>query len=187
MGSVRFTIATAVLSSILLLVFAESTRAPQLLAQVTAQPGPAPLTQPAAPGQPGSFATIGALPALAPAPGTLRAPVPRAIATPRVFRCTCSAPGYWTNWAGKVTAPSYIIARQAAAGQCVNFNLNSKAPSPYMPPPAGSASLRQALSSNTAFNSASALVARSGSVGQNQPVAISKGQVAGECSQCACN
>jgi hypothetical protein len=185
MRSVRLTIALIILSPIFLLAFAESTRRPQLLAQVTAQPGPAPLTQPAAPGQPASFATIGALPALAPAPGTLRAPVPRAVATPRVFRCTCSAPGYWTNWAGTVSAPSYTLARREAAGQCVNFNLNSNARSPYFSPPSGSLSQRQLLSNGTAFNSAHAQIANG--AGQTQPLNISKGQIAGECSQCACN
>src|SRR5690349_106111 len=134
MRAVRLAVLLLIVSPILMLAISESSLAPRLSAQVTAQPGPAPLTAPVAPGQPQSFATIGALPSLAPAPAAHTA-VPAALPTLRAFRCTCSAPGNFTQWAGVVSAPSYILASQAASGQCANFNLNSNAPSPYIPAP----------------------------------------------------
>lgn len=186
MRAIRRAIALLILSPIFLLAIGESSLGVRLLAQVTGQPGPAPLTAPAAPGQPASFSTIGALPALAPAPGTFARPnAGSAIQpTPRAFRCTCSAPGFWTQWAGVVEAPSYILAKQSASGQCVSFNLNSHAPSPYIPPP--TQFTRPALVGNgTAFNSAHAVI--NSNVAVNQPVSAYRGQVAGECTQCACN
>ncbi len=185
MRAIRRAIALLILSPIFLLAISESSVGVQLLAQVTGQPGPAPLTPPAAPGQPASFSTIGALPALAPAPGTFRASALQAAAqpTPRAFRCTCSAPGYYTQWAGEVVAPSYILAKQAATGQCVNFNVNSNAPSPYIPPPTQFA--RPGLQNGTAFNNSHTII--NSNVAAGQPVSVFKGTVAGECTQCACN
>jgi hypothetical protein len=185
MRAIRIAIVLLILSPIFLLAISESRLGVRLQAQVTGAPGPAPLTPPAAPGQPNSFATIGALPPLAPAPGTFaRAAAAAAIQpTPRAFRCTCSAPGYFTQWAGEVVAPSYILAKQAASGQCVNFNVNSGAPSPYIPPPTQFA--RPGLQNGTAFNNSHAAI--NSNVALNQPVAAYQGQIAGECTQCACN
>ncbi len=115
MRAIRITIALLILSPIFLLAISESRLSVRVLAQVTTLPGPAPLTPPAAPGQPNSFATIGALPSLAPAPGTFRAAIASVQPTPRIFRCTCSAPGYWTEWAGTVAAPSYSRRRNRAS------------------------------------------------------------------------
>jgi hypothetical protein len=159
---------------------------PRLDAQVAA-PGPAPLTAPAAPGQPQPFATIGALPALVPAPGSQVAGVPSALATPRVFKCSCSGPGFPTSWVGNVPASSYFSARQAATGQCVNYKVNANAPSPYIRPSQGQGeAIAQGptIYNGTAFNSheqaaSSAIV--------TAPVAMAKGQVTAQCSQCACN
>ena len=54
-----------------MLALSESKLARQPFAQVTAAPGPVTLTAPVAPGQPQAFSTIGALPSLAAAPGTV--------------------------------------------------------------------------------------------------------------------
>lgn len=181
MRAIRLTIALLILSPIFLLAISESRLGVRLLAQVTTLPGPAPLTPPAAPGQPNSFATIGALPSLAPAPGTFRAALASIQPTPRVFRCTCSAPGYWTQWVGVVSAPSYILAKQAASGQCVGYQVNSHASSPFLPPP-GSRVVSPLV---TPYNSGHALIASGANAGQ--PATVFKRQVAGECTQCACN
>ena len=75
MRAVRLVIAVLIVSPILMLALSESRFSRQPFAQVTAAPGPVPLTAPVAPGQPQAFSTIGALPALAPAPGTSPAAV----------------------------------------------------------------------------------------------------------------
>ena len=183
MRAIRLASALVILSAIVVLALGEFRAGSRLMAQVSAQPGPAPLTPPAAPGQPASFATIGALPALAPAPGTFRAALATPQVTPRVFRCTCSAPGTWTKWAGSVTAPSYILARESASGQCANYNINSNAPSPYIPQAANPLSQRPTLYNGTAFTSRSQIAT---SVG-GSPVSASRSQIAGQCSRCACN
>ncbi len=181
MRAIRITIALLILSPIFLLAISESRLGVRVLAQVTTLPGPAPLTPPAAPGQPNSFATIGALPSLAPAPGTFRAAIASVQPTPRIFRCTCSAPGYWTEWAGTVAAPSYILAKQAASGQCVSYNVNSRAPSPYIAPPQS----RVISPLASPYNTAHASIGNGVTAGQ--PLQVFKAQVAGECTQCACN
>lgn len=184
MRAFRLRTALFIMLPIFLLAFGESSFAPRLLAQVTAQTGPAPLTPPAAPGQPNSFATIGALPALAPAPGSARSAIAAAAPTPRVFRCTCSAPGNPTEWAGTVFGSSYLQASRAAGGQCLNYILNSNAPSPYVAPPSGAINQRPPVSIGSAYNSRAQIAAGAGG---SQPLNVFKGQVAGECAQCACN
>jgi hypothetical protein len=183
MRAIRLTSALLILSATVVLALGELTASSRLMAQVSAQPGPAPLTPPAAPGQPASFATIGALPALAPAPGTFRAALATPQPTPRVFRCTCSSPGTWTQWAGSVTAPSYILARESASGQCANFNINSNAPSPYIAQAASPFAQRPTLYNGTAFTARSQIAT---SVG-GSAVSASRAQIAAQCSQCACN
>ena len=183
MRALRLASALLILSAIMVLAFGEADQNSQPMAQVTAAPGPAPLTPPAAPGQPASFATIGALPALAPAPGTFRAALATPQPTPRVFRCTCSAPGDWTQWAGSVTAPSYVLARQSASGQCANFKINENAPSPYIPQVAGPLTQRPTLYNGTAFTARSQIATTVG----GSPVTAERGQVAASCSRCACN
>ena len=134
MRAVRLVIAVLIVSPILMLALSESRLSRQPFAQVTAAPGPVPLTAPVAPGQPQAFSTIGALPALAPAPGILSAAAASVAPTPRAFRCTCSAPGIWTEWAGVVSSSSYVLASQSASTQCANYILNENAPSAYIPP-----------------------------------------------------
>ena len=132
MRAVRLIIVLFVVSTIFMLALGESRLARQPFAQITAAPGPVPLTPPIAPGQPRPFSTIGALPSLVPAPGSTLAVAPTAQPTPRVFRCTCSAPGTWTEWAGLVSSSSFILAQQSARGICANYLLNANAPSPFI-------------------------------------------------------
>ena len=186
MRAVRITIVLLIVSTIFILALGDSRLSRQPFAQVTAAPGPVPLTAPAAPGQPQAFSTIGALPALAPAPGTTLAAAPTALPTPRVFRCTCSAPGTWTEWAGSVSSSSYILARQSARGQCANYLLNANAPSPFISQTGGGFSAqRPQIYNGTAFTQRAQI---STSVGQT--VTQQRSQVTGltsQCSQCACN
>ncbi len=128
MRAVRLLIAVLIVSPILMLALSDSRLSRQPFAQVTAAPGPVLLTAPVAPGQPQAFSTIGALPSLAPAPGTTPAGIASVAPTPRSFRCTCSAPGTWTQWTGVVASSSYTLASTAAQSQCANYILNENAP-----------------------------------------------------------
>ncbi|MGH7813607.1 MAG: hypothetical protein ACREQI_06345 [Candidatus Binataceae bacterium] len=158
--------------------------ASRLYAQVAA-PTPIPMTAPAAPGQPHSFSTIGALPALAPAPGTQALAAPAAQATPRMFRCSCWGPGFPTSWVGTVAAQSYILARNAATGQCAGYRIKANARSPYIPPaPANSFGGGATTFNGTAFNGRGQITS---SAIVTAPVQAAQGQAAGQCSQCACN
>ena len=185
MRAVRLTIVLLVVSMVLVLALSDSRLSRQPFAQVTAAPGPVPLTAPAAPGQPQPFSTIGALPALAAAPGF--SATPAAAATPRVFRCTCSAPGTWTEWAGIVSSSSYILARQSAGTQCASHLLNDSPPSAYIPQ-ASSNNLnaqRPTTYNGTAFTQRAQV---STSVGQSFLQQRSQTtQLTTQCSQCACN
>jgi hypothetical protein len=186
MRAVRLVIAVLIVSPLLVLALGESRFARQPFAQVTAAPGPVPLTAPVAPGQPQAFSTIGALPALAAAPGTVPLGAATAVATPRAFRCTCSAPGKWTEWAGVVTSSSYVLASQSARGQCAGYLLNANAPSAYIPPPGTTLSQQQqTIYNGTAFTQRAEVAT---SVGQStiQPRS-QESQLTNQCSQCACN
>ena len=151
MRAVRLVIAVLIVSPILMLALSESRLSRQPFAQVTAAPGPVPLTAPVAPGQPQPFSTIGALPALAAAPGTVPAAVATAAPTPRAFRCTCSAPGTWTEWAGVVSSSSYFLASQSARGQCANYLSNDNARSAYMAPEGSASPAKPTIYNGTAF------------------------------------
>lgn len=187
MRAVRLTIVLLIVSMVLVLALSDSRLARQPFAQITAAPGPVPLTAPVAPGQPQPFSTIGALPALAPAPGSTVAVAATALPTPRVFRCTCSAPGVWTYWAGDVSSSNYILARQSARGQCANYLLNANAPSAYIPLASSNnlGAQRPTTYNGTAFTQraqVSTAVGQSGLTQRSQTVPL-----ANECSQCACN
>ena len=186
MRAVRLVIAVLIVSPILVLALSEPRLSRQPFAQVTAAPGPVPLTAPAAPGQPRAFSTIGALPALAAAPGTLPAGVASAVPTPRAFRCTCSAPGSGTQWAGVVSSSSYVLASQSARGQCANYLLNANAPSPYIPAQGSTLTQqRPTLFNGTAFSQRAQV---STSVGQSFLLQRSRTtQLTTQCSRCACN
>ena len=187
MRAIRITFALLIVSTIFMLALSDSRLSRQPFAQVTAAPGPVPLTAPAAPGQPQAFSTIGALPALAPAPGSSVAAAATAAPTPRVFRCTCSAPGTWTEWAGSVSSSSYILARQSASGRCASYLLNANAPSAYIPQASGNSlgGQRPTIYNGTAFTQRAQV---STSVGQSFTQQRSQtSQLTGQCSQCACN
>jgi len=169
-----------------MLALSESRLARQPFAQVTAAPGPVPLTPPIAPGQPHNFATIGALPVLAPAPGTTLAIAPTALPTPRVFRCTCSAPGTWTEWSGNVSSSNYLLARQSARGQCANFLLNENAPSAFIPMQGTTINQqRPQIYNGTAFTQRAQVSTSVGQSGLRQRSSVTP--LTTECSQCACN
>jgi hypothetical protein len=186
MRGLRLLVAVLIVAPIMMLAFSETRFSRQPFAQVTAAPGPVPLTAPVAPGQPQAFSTIGALPALAPAPGTVPLGAATAVPTPRSFRCTCSAPGTWTEWTGIVSSSSYILASQSARGQCANYILNANAPSPYIPPEGSTATQqRPTIYNGTAFTQR-AQVSTSVGEGFLRGRAQESGS-ATQCTQCACN
>jgi hypothetical protein len=185
MRNVRLLIAVLIASPLIVLALSEPRLSQQPLAQITAAPGPAPLTAPVAPGQPQAFSTIGALPALAPAPGTTLA-VASVAPTPRVFRCTCNAPGTWTEWAGLVTSSNYVLASQAARGQCANYLFNANAQSPFINQESQSLNQqRPTIYNGTAFTQRAQVTT---SVGQNALLPRSDVvPLTTECTRCACN
>jgi hypothetical protein len=175
-----------ILSPIIMLALSEPKLARQPFAQVTAAPGPVPLTAPVAPGQPQAFSTIGALPALAPAPGTSPLAFASVVATPRAFRCTCSGPGYWTEWAGLVSSPSYILASQSARGQCASYLLNANAPSPFIAQSGSTLNQqRPTIFNGTAFTQRAQVSSSVGRSFLQQRSAVTP--LTTECSRCACN
>ena len=186
MRGFRLLLVVLILSPIIVLALSESKLTRQPFAQVTAAPGPVPLTAPVAPGQPAAFSTIGALPSLAAAPGFTPNVAASVAPTPRAFRCTCGAPGNWTEWAGLVSSSNYVLASQAARGQCANYLLNANAPSPYIVPEGTTPSnAHQQIYNGTAFTQRAQVAT---SVGQNVVLPRSSvTQLSTECTRCACN
>ncbi len=117
MRAVRLLVITVlIVSPILILALSDSKLARQPFAQVTAAPGPVSCLHPSLPvsrkrSRPSERC-----------PRSQRRPVHRPLAaasvapTPRAFRCTCGAPGTWTEWAGVVSSSSYVLASQSARG-----------------------------------------------------------------------
>jgi hypothetical protein len=173
-------------SPFLILALSDSKLARQPFAQVTAAPGPVVVPAPFAPGAPQAFSTIGALPSLAAAPGFTPFAAASVVATPRAFRCTCSAPGTWTEWAGIVSSSSYVLANQSARGQCANYLLNANAPSPYIAQTGSTANQqRPTIYNGTAFTQRAQVAT---SVGQSfLRQRSSTTTLTSECTQCACN
>jgi hypothetical protein len=188
MRGFRLLVVLLIVSPIMMLALSESKLARQPFAQVTAAPGPVPLTAPVAPGQPQAFSTIGALPALAAAPGTLPLGVASAVPTPRAFRCTCGAPGTWTEWAGLVSSSSYILASQSARGQCANYLLNANAASPFIPQEGSTLTQqRPTIYNGTAFTQRAQVNTAVGQTGLQQRSQESASALTSQCSRCACN
>jgi hypothetical protein len=101
----------------------------------TPNPYVRPRALPSAPAQlPAPVSTLVA-PPLAPVPAP---PTPAPPVTARVFNCSCFGPGSGTHFMGRVQAPSYFGARQAALSACLSFN-ERREPQP--------ASIRQRASS----------------------------------------
>jgi hypothetical protein len=132
----RISVAAIIVTSFFLLALRESRYAAPAFGQAlspAAGPAVPSVNLPAAPGQPQAFATIGALPALLPAPG----PHAFATATPasQAFRCACNGPGFPTSWMGPVSASNLLIAQQNAPGTCSAYLIGANAASPAIPPP----------------------------------------------------
>jgi len=72
-----------------------------------------------------------------PVPATTPAPTPIAAHTAQIFSCSCSSPGQPVAWMGRLSASSYVMARQAAQGACLGY-LGSKPISPLIQPPSSS-------------------------------------------------
>ena len=186
MRAVRLAGAVLIVSPILMRALSESRLARQPFAQVTAAPGPVTLTAPVAPGQPQAFSTIGALPSLAAAPGTLPVGVPTVLPTPRAFRCSCSTPGTWTEWVGVISSSSYYLASQAAKTQCADYIINANAPSPYIAQEGSTANQqRPSIYNGEAFTQRSEVAT---SVGQSfLQQRSTEAELQTQCTQCACN
>ncbi|HSZ22263.1 MAG TPA: hypothetical protein VK782_03945 [Candidatus Sulfotelmatobacter sp.] len=182
----RLAITVLIVSPFLILALSDSKLARQPFAQVTAAPGPVVVPAPFAPGAPQAFSTIGALPSLAAAPGFTPFAAASVAPTPRAFRCTCGAPGTWTEWAGVVSSSSFVLASQSARGQCANFLLNANAPSPFIQQNGGAAlnQQRPTIFNGTAFTQRSQV---STSVGQSERERSAVTALTTECTRCACN
>lgn len=138
----------ALLAPVIVLILALGT--PWQHDSVWAQlPTPNPLVRPrplpSAPAQlPAPVSTLVA-PPLAPVP---KPPTPAPRVSARVFNCSCFGPGLGTHFIGRVQAPSYFGARQAALSACLSFN-ERREPQPAM--------IQQRSSAVAGFSSAQAL------------------------------
>ena len=187
MRVLRSVLILLILVPIFILVLSESSETTRALAQNAAAPNPA-LVPPAAPGQPAAFPTVGALPSLAPAPGTFRSAVATPVPTPRVFHCTCGGAGVMTSWAGTVPASNYFLADQAASSACVAYKTNSHAPSPYIAQQASPFAAPQTLYNGTAFNSNARVGSALNSTAiRINPVGNAQFAINTQCAHCACN
>lgn len=187
----KFAIAALIVIEIFVLAMPESRYSARVFGQVVIS-GPAtpvPLTPPPAPGAPQALSTIGAIPQLAPAPGSTNVIAAAAAATPRSFRCTCSGPGYSTQWAGIVASSSYVLASQTASAQCQSYELNGHALSPFINPPASSFSSTPPQPPGTlnAFPPGQ-VTTQTAIQSPNQPASNNlREQAPARCKRCACN
>jgi hypothetical protein len=128
--------AVIILTSFFLLALKESRYAGPAFGQTAPAAGPSvpSITLPAAPGQPQSFATIGALPQLLAAPGPALA---SATATPaqQSFRCACNGLGTATSWIGRVPAVNLLSAEESAPASCTAYLVAANAESAAIIPP----------------------------------------------------
>jgi len=182
----RLAITVLIVSPFLILALSDSKLARQPFAQVTAAPGPVVVPAPFAPGAPQAFSTIGALPSLAAAPGFTPFAAASVLPTPRAFRCTCGAPGTWTEWAGVVSSSSFVLASQSARGQCANYLLNANAPSPFIPQTGSTLNQqRPTIYNGTAFTQRATVATSVGQSGLRQRSSVTT--LTTECTRCACN
>ena len=186
MRSVRLAIAVLIVSPILMLALSESRLSRQPFAQVTAAPGPVPLTPPSAPGQPASFATIGALPSLAPAPGTVPLEVRPWCRRRAHFDAPARRRETGRNGRASSSSSSYVLASQSARGQCASYILNANAPSAYIAQEGSTAGQqRPTIYNGTAFTQRAQV---STSVGQSfLQQRSSESDLTNSCTRCACN
>lgn len=188
----KFAIAALIVIEIFVLAMPESRYSARVFGQVVigGPATPVPLTPPPAPGAPQALSTIGAIPQLAPAPGSTNVLAAAAAATPRSFRCTCSGPGYATQWAGVVAASSYVLASQTASAQCQSYKLNGHALSPFInPPSANSFAPPPAQPPGGLYSSPPGQVTtQGGNQYPDQPISNGlRQQAPAQCMRCACN
>jgi hypothetical protein len=186
MRALRLAVLLFISVPIFILVLGESRKTPQLFAQTVVTP--AALVPPAAPGQPASFPTIGALPSLLPAPGSFASVLATPLATPRVFRCTCGGAPFRTSWAGTVPASSYFLANQAASNACISYKTNANAPSPFIGQRTTGFSSAPVQAATNAFNNA-ALLGNSltDSAITINPLGNARFAIEQQCARCACD
>jgi hypothetical protein len=136
------------------------------------------------------------VPSLAAVPTPAANQIP--ISAARIFDCSCFGPANPTHWMGRVSAPSYFSAQQAAVSACLAYNEN-KEPQPPMvsagqaqaaipgePAGIGNGSQLGAASGLVANQAAIASVSRAG---QQLPhtVTLPGPQQLQACSRCACD
>jgi hypothetical protein len=170
-------------------------------ADVFAQlPTPNPLIlPPPAPAPPAPLRPIAPLPGI---PSLAVVPTPSANVTPvsagRIFDCSCFGPASPTHWMGRVAAPSYFGAQQAAVSACLAYNQNKEPQPPVVSAGQGQSAIPgQAASSGSAtqFSAASGLVANQAALasalraGQQLPSTTTffGPQQLQACSRCACD
>lgn len=171
----------------LALVFVLGIGQPRDLAALWAQlPPPNPLTAPRPlPSAPAALAA----PVLPQGIPSLAVVSPPATPTPtpsaRVFNCSCFGPATPTHWMGRVTAPSYFGARQAAVGACLSFNQTREPPPAVVP--TGPPSLATSAVAGVVANQAA--VASALSAGQQLPGSVTffTPQQLSACSKCTCD
>jgi len=159
-------------------------------------PKPNPLiVPPLPPPPPAQLRPVVPLPGI---PSLAVVPTPAAIATPtsaaRIFDCSCSGPASPTHWTGRVAAPSYFSARQAAVSACLAYNQNKEPQPPVVvtgrPTVAGASSGGgNLLGAATGLIANQAAVASALSAGQQLPSTVTffAPQQLRACSRCACD
>ncbi len=150
-------------------------------------PPPPPQLPPIAPPQ-------GSIPSLAVIPTPAAAAPPTSAA--RIFDCSCFGPASPTHWMGRVTAPSYFNAQQAAISACLAYN-QTKQPQPPLviagqsqSPIAGAPAIGGSeLNAVTGLIANQAAVASALSAGQQLPPTVTffALQQLRACSHCACD
>ena len=128
-------------------------------------------------------------------------PTPVVVATPtsalRIFNCSCFGPASPTHWTGRVTAPTYFGARQAAVSACLAYNENREPQPPEVAAGASSSAVTGASATGAGGSpstAASGLIANQAAVasalsaGQQLPSTVTTfaPQQLQACSRCAC-
>ena len=145
------------------------------------------------------------LPPIAPQqgiPSLAIVPTPRVAATPtsalRVFNCSCFGSPGPTHWMGRVTAPGYFAARQAAVSTCLAYNENKQPQPPIVtagPPSSAVSGAPGGAGAGNPLSVASGLIANQAaaasalSAGQQLPPTVTffAPQQLRACSRCTCN
>jgi hypothetical protein len=198
MRAAKVSVIGIILTSFFLLAVTESRYATPAFGQAAAPGAPsiaAALILPPAPGQPQPFATIGALPRLAPAPGPKLSPGAAPTPGGLTFRCSCNGPGFATSWIGQVAGTNLLNAQQIAPTTCTTYLVGANAQSPQIAPPG---SILSGIVSPVAAAPGTLYSAPPGALPQtvlvppfviNHPPrsAIRDQIIALQCQRCACN